>query len=54
MVLDDRDDYIKAIQFADASDASRLEKLFADNVAVMLEKGIYAGNHRIDLNGNIV
>ncbi len=52
MVLDDRDEYIKAIQFADAGDASRLEKLFADNVAAMLEKGIYAKDHRIDLNGD--
>ena len=52
IVLDDRDEYIKAIQFADAGDASLLERLFADNVAAMLEKGIYAGDHRIDLNGD--
>lgn len=52
MVLDDRNAYVKAIQFADTGDASRLEQLFADNIAAMLEKGIHAKDRRIDLNGN--
>lgn len=52
MVLDDRDTYIKAIQFSDVGDISRLEQLFANSIATMLEKGIYAKTHRIDLNGD--
>lgn len=48
MVLADRDEYIKAIQFADVGDVSRLETLFADNIAAMIEKGIYAKDKRID------
>lgn len=51
MVLDDRAQYIAAIQFADAGDISRLEELFASNIAAMLEKGIYAKDHIIELNG---
>jgi len=51
MVLDDRDQYIAAIQFADTGDSSRLEDLFANRIAAMLEKGIYAKDHRIELNG---
>ena len=51
MVLDDRESYIKAIQFSDTGDISRLESLFADNIALMLERGIYAKNNMIDLEG---
>lgn len=51
MVLTDRNAYIKAIQFSDAGDASRLENLFADNIAAMLEQGIRAEKVKIDLNG---
>lgn len=52
MVLDDRGRYIAAIQFADTGDISRLEGLFADHIAAMLEKGIYAREHLIALNGD--
>jgi len=51
MVLDDRAQYIAAIQFADAGDSSRLEELFANRIAAMLEKGIHAKDHLIELNG---
>ena len=52
MVLADRKQYIKAIQFADAGDPSHLENLFADNIAAMLEQGITAKEVKIDLNGD--
>jgi len=52
MVLDDRDQYIAAIQFADTGDIGRLEELFANRIAAMLEKGIYARDHLIALNEN--
>ena len=51
MILDDRESYIKAIQFSDTGDISRLESLFADNIALMLERGIYSKNNKIDLTG---
>ena len=50
MVLADRNQYIKAIQFADTGDPSHLENFFADNVAAMLEQGITAKEVKIDLN----
>ena len=50
MVLADRNQYIKAIQFADAGDPNHLENLFADNIAAMLEQGITAKEVKIDLN----
>ena len=50
MVLDNRGEYIKAIQFADTGDKGLLEKLFADNISLMLERGIYAKNNKIDLS----
>ena len=53
MVLDDRDKYIKAIQFADGGDVEPLKKLFEDSIKIMLEKGIYAKNHRLELNSGI-
>ena len=52
MVLEDRNAYIKAIQFADTGNRNHLEKLFADHIVAMLEKGIHAKDHRIDLNGD--
>ena len=52
MVLQDRNEYIEAIQFADAGDASHLENLFANSIAAMLEKGIRAKNVKIELNGD--
>ncbi len=50
MVLDNREEYIKSIQFADTGDISKLEKLFADNISLMLERGIYAKNNKLDLS----
>ena len=50
MVLNNREQYIKAIQFADAGNITHLENLFLDNIVAMLEKGIYAKNNKIDLN----
>ncbi len=44
--------YTKAIQFSDTGGSSHLEKLFADNIAAMLEQGIAAKNVQIDLNGD--
>ena len=52
MVLQDRNEYIKSIQFADAGDVSRLENLFANSIAAMLEKGLQAKTTRIELNGD--
>ena len=52
MVLVDRNQYIKAIEFADAGDPRHLENLFADNIAAMLEQGITAKEVKIDLNGD--
>ncbi|MDE0119816.1 MAG: HsdR family type I site-specific deoxyribonuclease [Bdellovibrionales bacterium] len=50
MVLNNREQYIKAIQFADAGNITHLENLFLDNIVAILEKGIYAKNNKIDLN----
>ena len=50
MVLNDREQYIKAIQFADAGNITHLENLFLDNVMAILEKGIYAKNNKVGLN----
>ncbi len=50
MVLADRNQYIKAIQFADAGGSSHLVNLFAGNIAAMLEQGITAKDVQIDLN----
>ena len=52
MVLQDRNEYIEAIEFADTGDASHLENLFANSIAAMLEKGIRAKNVKIELNGD--
>ena len=51
MVLEDRDVYIDAIQCYDAGEKASLEKLFSDNMGEMLEKGIYAADTEITLNG---
>ncbi len=51
MVFNHREEYIKAVQFSDAGDISHLEKLFADNIIFMLEKGIYAKKNKINLTG---
>ena len=54
MVLNDREQYIKAIQFADTGNITHLENLFLDNIIAMLEKGIDAKNKKVDLNQNEV
>ena len=50
MVLNNREQYIKAIQFADAGNITHLENLFSDSIMTMLEKGIYAKNNKVELN----
>ena len=50
MVLNNREQYIKAIQFADAGNITHLENLFLENIMAILEKGIYAKNNKVDLN----
>ena len=54
MVLQNRNEYIKAIQFADTGDASHHENLFESSAAAVLEKGIDAKNVKIELNGDSV
>ena len=49
MVLTNREEYIKAIQFSDAGDKKSIEKLFKDNIIFMLKKGIYAKTNKIKL-----
>ena len=53
MVLTDREEYIKAIQFSDAGNKKPIEKLFTDNIISMLKKGIYAKTHKIKLTDPI-
>ncbi len=53
MVLTNREEYIKAIQFSDAGDKSQLEKLFEDNIIFMLKKGLYAKTHKMKLTDPI-
>ncbi len=50
MVLVDRNQYIKAIEFADAGDPRHLKNLFADIIARMLEQGIMAKDVQMTLN----
>ncbi len=54
IIVHDRKEYIKAIQFADAGDRKPLEKLFASSIVVMLRKGILARKNKIDLNEPLV
>lgn len=49
MCLDHRENYIKAIQFSDTGDMSHLENLFANNIILMLKKGLSAKTHLIDM-----
>ena len=53
MVLENREEYIKTIQFADAGNRTPLENLFLNHVMKILETGIYAKIHKISLNQNI-
>ena len=46
MVLNDREQYIKAIQFADTGNITHLEDLFSSNIIAMLEKGIDAKENK--------
>ena len=48
MVLNNREEYIKAIQFSDTGDNSVLEKLFLNNIILSLNKGISAKENKID------
>ena len=53
MVLNNREEYIKAIQFADTGNISHLENLFLNNIITMLERGIYSKNNKMDLNQSV-
>ena len=48
MILNNREEYIKAIQFSDIGDNSVLEKLFLDNIILSLNKGIFSKNNKVD------
>jgi len=50
MVLNNRDQYIKAIQFADAGDITPLEKLFLTNIIDTMIIGITSKDIKISLN----
>ena len=52
MILNNREEYIKAIQFADTGNISYLKNLFLNNIIAMLERGIYSKTNKIDLNQN--
>ena len=54
MVLQDRNEYIKAIEFADTGESSHLENLFEISVSTMLVKGTQAKNTCIELNDDKV
>lgn len=51
MILSDREEYIKAIQFSDTGDNTHLEKLFFNNIIASLQKGIFAKSNKINWNG---
>ena len=53
MVLTNREEYIKAIQFSDAGDKKPIEKLFTNNIIFILKKGIYAKTNKIKLSDPI-
>ena len=53
MVLEDREEYIKAIQFADAGNITALEHLFSINIMGMLEIGIASKTSKVSINENI-
>lgn len=50
MVLNNREEYIKAIQFADIGNITHLENLFLNKIITILEKGIYFKNNKMNLN----
>ena len=52
MLLADRGAYIKAIQFADAGDLDHIERLFAEHIIAMLERGLRAKYYLMNLNGD--
>ena len=50
IILNDRKEYIKAIQFSDAGDKKPLESLLAANISMMLKKGLFARENKINLD----
>ena len=50
MVLDNREQYIKAIQFADAGDLTPLEELFDSNIVNMINIGVASKGNKISLD----
>ena len=53
IIIHDRREYIKAIQFSDVGDIKPLEELFAVNMTMMLKKGLFAKEHKINLNESL-
>ncbi len=53
MVLNNRKEYIKAIQFADANNTNHLENLFLENIIIMLKQGVHSKDNKVDLNQGI-
>ncbi len=49
IVLNNREEYIKAIQFSDTANMSYLEKLFTHHITLMLKKGIDAQTNIVKL-----
>ena len=49
MILNNREEYIKAIRFADTGNISPLENLFSENIITMLEKGIASKTSKVSL-----
>ncbi len=54
IIIHDRKEYMKAIQFSDAGDIKPIEELFAVNITMMLKKGLLAKDHKINLNEPLV
>ena len=50
IIIHDRKEYIKAIQFSDTGDIKPLEELFAVNITMMLKKGLLAKKSKISLD----
>ncbi len=50
IIIHDRKEYIKAIQFSDVGDLKPLEELFAAHITMMLKKGFLAKESKISLD----
>ena len=54
MLLHEREEYIRAIQFADVGDFGQLQALFENRIVAMLQKGIAAKTAQVALSDNVV